>query len=119
MFTSPGPGQGPVVTTPGLFDAVLFDRDGTLVHDVPYNGDPAEVRPVAGARAALDRLRAAGLRLGVVTKQSGIARGLLTTDQVTLVNKRVEELLGPFDTWQVCPHGDDDGCRCRKPAPGL
>ncbi|MFD0822941.1 hypothetical protein ACFQ0D_32505, partial [Micromonospora zhanjiangensis] len=37
----------------GLFDAVLFDRDGTLVHDVPYNGDPDRVRVVDGARAAL------------------------------------------------------------------
>ena len=35
------------------------------------------------------------------------------------MNARVEELLGPFDTWQVCPHAPDDGCGCRKPAPGL
>ena len=49
----------------GLPDLVLFDRDGTLVHDVPYNGDPARVRPVAGARQALDRLRAEGVRLAV------------------------------------------------------
>src|SRR3954462_133008 len=34
----------------GLPDLVLFDRDGTLVHDVPYNGDPDLVRPVDGAR---------------------------------------------------------------------
>ncbi len=46
--------------------AVLFDRDGTLVHDVPYNGDPALVRPVDGAREALDRLRAAGAAVCVV-----------------------------------------------------
>jgi histidinol-phosphate phosphatase family protein len=103
----------------GLFDAVLFDRDGTLVQDVPYNGDPSAVVAMPGARAALDRLRAAGLRLGVVTNQSGIARGLLTPAQVDAVNRRVGELLGPFDTWQVCPHGETDGCGCRKPGPGL
>jgi histidinol-phosphate phosphatase family protein len=103
----------------GLFDAVLFDRDGTLVHDVPYNGEPDAVEPVPGARAALDRLRAAGLRLGVVTNQSGLARGRFTAADLARVNARVEELLGPFDTWQVCPHDDDAGCRCRKPAPGL
>jgi histidinol-phosphate phosphatase family protein len=102
-----------------LFDAVLFDRDGTLVRDVPYNGDPDRVEPVPGAREALDRLRAAGLRLGVVTNQSGVARGRITTEDVTRVNARVEQLLGPFDTWQVCPHGEADGCGCRKPAPGL
>nr|WP_245730312.1 HAD-IIIA family hydrolase [Micromonospora pallida] len=102
-----------------LYDAVLFDRDGTLVEDVPYNGDPDKVRPVPGARAALDRLRAAGLRLGVVTNQSGLARGLFTEADMRRVHARVEELLGPFDTWQVCPHDDGDGCGCRKPAPGL
>src|SRR3954468_1828287 len=102
-----------------MLDAVLFDRDGTLIEDVPYNGDPALVRPMPGARAALDRLRTAGLRLGVVTNQSGLARGRFTADDLRRVNGRVEELLGPFDTWQICPHADDAGCRCRKPAPGL
>ena len=103
----------------GLFDAVLFDRDGTLIVDVPYNGDPEQVVPMPGARAALDRLRAAGLRLGVVTNQSGLARGHFTAAQLAAVNRRVEALLGPFDTWQICPHDDTAGCRCRKPAPGL
>ncbi|MEU8665205.1 D-glycero-alpha-D-manno-heptose-1,7-bisphosphate 7-phosphatase, partial [Actinoplanes philippinensis] len=102
-----------------LFDAVLFDRDGTLVVDVPYNGDPALVRPMPGAREALDRLRAAGLRLGVVTNQSGLARGRFTAAQMAAVNRRVEELLGPFDDWQICPHDDTAGCACRKPAPGM
>jgi HAD superfamily hydrolase (TIGR01662 family) len=102
-----------------LFDAVLFDRDGTLIVDVPYNGDPTLVEPMPGARAALDRLRAAGLRLGVVTNQSGLARGHFTETQLAAVNARVEELLGPFGTWQICPHDDTAGCRCRKPAPGL
>jgi histidinol-phosphate phosphatase family protein len=100
-------------------EAVLLDRDGTLVVDVPYNGDPARVRPMPGARAALDRLRAAGVRMAVVSNQSGIARGLLTHDQVAAVNRRIEELLGPIGPWLVCPHGPDDGCVCRKPAPGL
>ncbi|MFC5380410.1 HAD-IIIA family hydrolase [Aquipuribacter nitratireducens] len=105
-------------TTSGL-RAVLFDRDGTLVHDVPYNGDPARVRPVAGAAAVVGRARAAGLAVGVVTNQSGIARGLLTREQVDAVDARVDALVGPFDTWQVCPHGPRDGCACRKPAPGM
>ncbi|WP_112638162.1 HAD-IIIA family hydrolase [Micromonospora saelicesensis] len=102
-----------------LYDAVLLDRDGTLIEDVPYNGDPEKVRPVPGARAALDRLRAAGLRLAVVTNQSGLARGYFTGEQMRAVHARVEELLGRFDAWLVCPHDDADGCDCRKPAPGL
>ncbi|HLI39902.1 MAG TPA: HAD-IIIA family hydrolase [Streptosporangiaceae bacterium] len=99
--------------------AVLFDRDGTLVRDVPCNGSPDLVTPVDGAAAALARLRAAGVRVGVVTNQSGVERGLITGGQVRAVNRRVEELLGPFDVWAVCPHGPADGCGCRKPAPGL
>jgi D-glycero-D-manno-heptose 1,7-bisphosphate phosphatase len=98
---------------------VLFDRDGTLVVDVPYNGDPGRVRPVAGAKAVLDGLRADGIATGVITNQSGIARGLITADDVARVNARVEELLGPFDVWEVCPHAEQDGCICRKPAPGM
>jgi histidinol-phosphate phosphatase family protein len=99
--------------------AVLLDRDGTLVEDVPYNGDPAAVRPMPGAREALDRLRASGMRLAVVSNQSGIGRGLVTAADVAAVNSRVEELLGPLDPWLVCPHAPDDGCGCRKPSPGL
>ncbi|MBC7291664.1 MAG: HAD-IIIA family hydrolase, partial [Actinotalea sp.] len=97
--------------------AVLFDRDGTLVHDVPYNGDPDRVRVVDGAREVLDALRAQGVPVGVVTNQSGIARGLVTAEQVAAVNARIEAELGPFDTWQQCPHGPDDACACRKPGP--
>ncbi|WP_051813180.1 D-glycero-alpha-D-manno-heptose-1,7-bisphosphate 7-phosphatase [Streptomyces sp. NRRL S-340] len=99
--------------------AVLFDRDGTLVEDVPYNGDPARVRPVEGAREAVRLLRQHGIATGVVTNQSGVARGLITAADVRRVHDRVDELLGPFDVWAVCPHGPGDGCRCRKPEPGL
>ncbi len=99
--------------------AVLLDRDGTLVSDVPYNRDPSRVAPVPGAREALDRLRSEGITLAVVSNQSGIARGLVTEDEVRAVNARVEELLGPIAQWFFCPHGEDDRCGCRKPAPGL
>jgi histidinol-phosphate phosphatase family protein len=121
MFTPAGGGKSLAVRQESgkRFVAVLFDRDGTLVEDVPYNADPDEVRAMPGARPALDRLRAAGLRLGVVTNQSGLARGLFTAGDLARVHARVEELLGPFDTWQLCPHAPADGCGCRKPEPGL
>jgi histidinol-phosphate phosphatase family protein len=99
--------------------AVLLDRDGTIVHDVPYNNDPAAVRPVPGARRALRRLRRAGIPIAVVSNQSGIGRGLLSQAELAAVNRRVEQLLGPFDGWFVCPHTAQDGCSCRKPASGL
>jgi len=99
--------------------AVLLDRDGTLVVDVAYNGDPAQVQPVPGAAGALARLRDAGVPLALVSNQSGVARGLLTMAQVETVNDRLEELVGPLGPRMTCPHAPDDGCRCRKPAPGL
>ena len=105
--------------TRALPQAVLLDRDGTLVVDVPYNGDPGAVRPMPGAAEALARLRAAGIDTAVVSNQSGIGRGLLSSDGVAVVNRRVEDLLGPLGPWLVCPHAPGDGCDCRKPAPGL
>jgi histidinol-phosphate phosphatase family protein len=99
--------------------AVLLDRDGTLIDDVPYNGNPAGVRLRPGAREALDRLRAHGVRIAMVTNQSGVGRGLISIDQVGAVNRRVEELAGPLDGWFVCVHAPDEQCACRKPQPGL
>lgn len=110
------PGKADVNWRPA---AVLFDRDGTLVEDLPGNTDPERVAPMPGARAAVRRARAEGLAVGVVTNQSGVGRGTMTLAEVEAINRRVDELLGPFDTWQVCPHSPTEGCGCRKPAPGL
>lgn len=99
--------------------AVLFDRDGTLIRDVPYNGDPAKVQPMPQAGEALRYLRERGIATGVLTNQSGIGRGILSLEQVAAVNLRVERLLGPFAVWGTCPHRPEDRCACRKPAPGL
>jgi histidinol-phosphate phosphatase family protein len=100
-------------------EAVLLDRDGTLLLDVPYNGDPDKVAPLPGARRALERLRAASLPLAVVSNQSGVGRGLIDAEAVAAVNRRTEQLLGPIDAWLLCTHAPGDGCGCRKPAPGL
>jgi D-glycero-D-manno-heptose 1,7-bisphosphate phosphatase len=99
--------------------AVLFDRDETIVVDVPFNGDPERVEPAPNAKALLDRLRAAGLPLAVVSNQSGVGRGYITAAQVRAVNRRIDELLGPFAGFFVCPHSPDDACNCRKPKPQL
>ena len=101
------------------FDAVLFDRDGTLVVDVPYNTDPRRVAPMPTAVEAVRRLREAGLLVGVVTNQSGVGRGLITAEQLRAVHAAIDDVIGPFDVWEVCPHAPDAGCECRKPQPGL
>jgi D-glycero-D-manno-heptose 1,7-bisphosphate phosphatase len=100
-------------------EVVLFDRDGTLVEDVPYNGDPRRVRLLPGVRSALDALRARRIRIGLISNQSGVARGLITVADVHAVNARLMELAGPFDVVRFCPHAEDDRCACRKPKPGM
>jgi len=99
--------------------AVLFDRDGTLVEDVPYNGDPDRIQPVADAGDVLARLRAAAIGIGLVTNQSAVAHGLISEADVTACHRRLQDLVGPFDAVAACLHRAEDGCDCRKPAPGL
>ncbi|MFG3227188.1 HAD-IIIA family hydrolase [Kitasatospora sp. NPDC048194] len=114
LFVRPGtpPVDGPA-------GAVLFGRDGTLLQNVAYNGDPAMVHPMAGIRAALTALRAAGFAVGVLSNQPGVSRGLLGRGEVVAVQARAEALLGPIDVWAVCPHAAHDGCACRMPAGAL
>lgn len=101
------------------FDAVLFDRDGTLVVDVPYNADPTLVTPLPTVVDTVRRLREDGVRVGVVTNQSGVGRGLITTEQLRAVHEAIDDLIGPFDVWEVCTHAPEAHCECRKPRPGL
>jgi histidinol-phosphate phosphatase family protein len=99
--------------------AVLFDRDGTLIVDVPYNGDPDLVEPMPAAREALDLLRAQRIATAVVSNQSGIGRGRITAEQCDAVFARIADLLGPLGPVMICPHTPEDGCGCRKPQPEL
>lgn len=95
---------------------VLFDRDSILAEDP---SGPDGVRPAPGAREALGMLRLHGVRTGFVALRPGGGHGRLSDADVRAVNHRVDELLGPFDIWGVCPHAPDDGCHCRPPEPGL
>nr|WP_157474645.1 HAD family hydrolase [Parafrankia sp. EUN1f] len=114
---TPRPGRRAAV--PARPEAVLFDRDGTLCRDVPYNGDPRRVVLMPAAAAALRQLRRDGIPTAVVSNQSGIGRGLLTWKAVHAVNARLAAMLGGPVAFHVCPHVPADECDCRKPAPGL
>lgn len=105
---------------------LLLDRDGVLNRRMP----PAEyVRSwhdwqwEDGVLPALSQLTAAGWRLIVITNQPGIARGMLTQLDLDAIHHRmrmeVAEAGGHIDAVYYCPHGWNDGCTCRKPAPGL
>jgi histidinol-phosphate phosphatase family protein len=98
---------------------VLFDRDGTLVVDVPENGDPSRVALVADARASVHRLHDAGIATALVSNQSAVGEGRLTVAQVAAVNARLAELVGALGPVFCCFHRANENCACRKPAPGL
>ena len=103
----------------GSWEVLLVDRDGLLIENHPYLSDPCQVIVINNVAEALAVARNAGLRIAVISNQSGIARNLLTWSELRAVNQRVDDLLGPFEAWYICPHLPDAGCACRKPSPGM
>ena len=103
--------------------AVFLDRDGTLNRDTGYIGSPDGFTLLPGAGGAVKRLKEAGLRVVVITNQSGIGRGLFDEAALNAVNARLTELLtlegALLDGIYYCPHLPDKGCSCRKPETGL
>ncbi len=104
---------------------VLLDRDGTLIEDRHYLSDPDQVTLIPGAAKALARMNAAGYFVGLVTNQSGVARGRFAEETIALVHERLKALLAKegahLDAIRYCPHHPDHSgpCVCRKPAPGM
>ena len=108
--------------------AVFLDRDGTINEDPGYLGDPEKVKifPNTGKSLSLLKTRL-NLKLIVISNQSGIARGLISEDEVNEVNARINDLLKAdhvsIDAFYYCPHHPDfsgpDETNCRKPSPSL
>ncbi len=102
---------------------VLLDRDGTIMEDRQYVGNPQDVALLPLAGEGLRLLRHAGWRLVVVSNQSGVGRGFFRMEDVARVHRRLEELLAEegveIDAFYVCPHLPEEGCSCRKPRPGM
>jgi len=103
---------------------IILDRDGVINEDSDaYIKSLDEWRPLPGAIDAMARLHHAGYRLAVITNQSGLARGLFKRRDLDAMHARLAALLeargAGIDALYFCPHGPDDGCDCRKPAPGM
>lgn len=108
--------------------AVFFDRDNTLNYDPGYLGDPNLVELFPGVGEGINRLQKENnFKIIVISNQSGISRGILTTQQVDEVNDKINEILIPFDcridAFYYCPYHPDfssvDDSKCRKPSPQL
>jgi D,D-heptose 1,7-bisphosphate phosphatase len=110
--------------------AVFIDKDGTLVHDVPYNVDPSSIRMRADADFALRCLQDAGYALILVSNQPGVAHGFFSESDLVQVWRHLEFELAAkgvsLHAIYYCPHHPDGrdaryarACDCRKPDPGL
>lgn len=97
--------------------AVFFDRDGTLIQNVPYPNRVEDVHVFPGTREVLEKLRAAGFLNIIVTNQSGFARGLVTPDGYKAVHGAMLLALGPENIagTYMCP----DFAERRKPSPEM
>jgi D-glycero-D-manno-heptose 1,7-bisphosphate phosphatase len=103
---------------------VILDRDGTINEDsVDYIKSAQEWQPLPGALDAIARLNHAGWHVVVATNQSGLGRGLFDVAALNAMHAKMHAMLaavgGRIDAVFYCPHGPEESCHCRKPAPGL
>ena len=103
---------------------IILDRDGVINEDSDaFIKSESECIMIPGSAEAISRLSGAGYRIFVATNQSGLARGLFSEVDLAnihqAINLEVEALGGHIEGFFYCPHGPDDKCDCRKPAPGL
>lgn len=103
--------------------AVFMDRDGTICEEIGFLSDLSKLRLIEGSAEAIRMINATGMKVVVVTNQSGVGRGLFTEDFVDKVHEELRKMLekeGAFlDGVYYCPHLPDAGCLCRKPESGM
>ena len=103
---------------------VILDRDGTINSDSDdFVKTPDEWMPLPGALEAIARLNHAGWHVVIASNQSGLGRGLFDVATLNAMHAKMNKMLaavgGRVDAVFYCPHAADEGCRCRKPMPGL
>ena len=108
----------------GATRLVILDRDGVINEDsANYVRSPDEWIPLPGSLEAIAELNRAGYTVCIATNQSGLARGYFDRHALRAMHRKMRRLLaakgGKVARIEVCPHGPDEGCSCRKPEPGL
>lgn len=103
---------------------VILDREGVLSEfAVPFMRSPDDFKPIPGSLEAIARLNQAGARVVVATNQAGVGRGLTDMSTVNAIHDRMHRAAmsvgGRIDAIFYCPHAEEAGCRCRKPATGM
>ena len=103
---------------------VILDRDGTInIDSDEFVKSPEEWMPLPGALDAIAKLNHAGWHVVIASNQSGLGRGLFDVASLNAIHSKMHKALaaagGRVDAVFYCPHVPEDGCRCRKPLPGL
>jgi D-glycero-D-manno-heptose 1,7-bisphosphate phosphatase len=103
--------------------AVFLDRDGTINEEMGYINHLSRFVLLPRTGEAIKYLNDAGLKVVVITNQSGAARGYFPPSLVEEVHNHLRNLLAAagarLDGIYTCLHGPQEGCACRKPQPGL
>lgn len=110
--------------------AIFIDKDGTLIHDVPYNVNPGLITLQPGALEALRFLQLQGYLIVIISNQPGVAHGFFKESELETVKETIAGLLqqGGIELagFYYCPHSPNGNvpkyttsCSCRKPRPGL
>jgi len=100
--------------------AIFADRDGTLIEEVNFLSRLEDLRVYDFTARAITDLKAAGYLVLVITNQSGIARSIFDEAALHAIHAEMQvQLGGAIDAFYFCPHLPTDGCRCRKPGPGM
>ena len=103
---------------------VILDRDGVINHDsAEFIKSPAEWVPIPGSLEAIARLNQDGYNVVLATNQSGVGRNLLDIATLCAIHDQMHLALAHagarVEAVFYCPHGQDAGCNCRKPKPGM
>lgn len=106
--------------------AVFLDRDGVVILEKGYISSPEQLELYPFTREAITKLKEAHWKIYIITNQAGVARGVLTEEDLDLIHQRLLKLI-PVDKIYYCPHHPDGKaglpysihCDCRKPEAGM
>lgn len=105
---------------------IFLDRDGVINKKAPkadYVKKWEEFEFLSGAVEAIKNLTSKGFDIYLITNQPGVARGLMTKQDLDSIHQKMQEELekngGKIKAIYACMHNWDEGCECRKPKPGL
>lgn len=109
--------------------AIFFDKDGTLIEDIPYNVDPEKIKFNIGAEASIKKL-SPYFDFFIISNQSGVALGFFSEEELKPVKARLVEMFQSqsvnLKEFYYCPHYDKGhlrqysfSCECRKPGSQL